>query len=186
MDQFLGLFGSVAAKFISSTRNSKLLHGPLPGSDAAQWYHDPENVFKLLRQTRSLIGRLTSILIMVDSERHLVYLPPKMLVKTRIALELNPSKFMWVLQWLPSKMEHVSVIECRNGDRKFLIVSENFSPYKIFKKFVTWLIARANAAMTVSQNDIHMIGGRNANGQLLKSVEYCEPGVIGKWKKVIG
>ena len=40
--------------------------------------------------------------------------------------------------------------------------------------------------MTVSQNDIHMIGGRNANGQLLKSVEYCEPGVIGKWKKVIG
>ena len=47
-------------------------------------------------------------------------------------------------------------------------------------------LARANAAMTVSQNDIHMIGGRNANGQLLKSVEYCEPGVIGKWKKVIG
>ena len=57
---------------------------------------------------------------------------------------------------------------------------------KIFQKSVTWLIARANAAMTVSQNDIHMIGGRNANGQLLKSVEYCEPGVIGKWKKAIG
>ena len=56
-----------------------------------------------------------------------------------------------------------------------------------FQNFsVTWLIARANAAMTVSQNDIHMIGGRNANGQLLKSVEYCEPGVIGKWKKAIG
>ena len=83
-------------------------------------------------------------------------------------------------------MEHVSVIEYRNGDRKFLIVSENFSQYKFIKKSVTWLIARANAAMTVSQNDIHMIGGRNSNGQLLKSVEYCEPGVIGKWKKVIG
>lgn len=53
-------------------------------------------------------------------------------------------------------------------------------------KSLTWQKARANAAMTVSQNDIHMIGGRNSNGQLLKSVEYCEPGVIGKWKKVIG
>ena len=59
--------------------------------------------------------------------------------------------------------------------------------HKIFKIFLSpGLIARANAAMTVSQNDIHMIGGRNANGQLLKSVEYCEPGVIGKWKKAIG
>ena len=35
--------------------------------------------------------------------------------------------------------------------------------------------------MTVSTNDIHIIGGRDEKG-LLSSVEFVEPGVIGKWK----
>ena len=39
-------------------------------------------------------------------------------------------------------------------------------------------LPRAGSAMTVSTNDIHIIGGRSDQG-LLKSVEYCEPGVIG-------
>ena len=36
--------------------------------------------------------------------------------------------------------------------------------------------------MTVSTNDIHMIGGRDERG-LLDTVEYVEPGVIGAWKR---
>ena len=34
--------------------------------------------------------------------------------------------------------------------------------------------------MTVSENDIHVIGGRDGNN-LLASVEFCEPGVIGEF-----
>lgn len=37
--------------------------------------------------------------------------------------------------------------------------------------------------MTVSTNDIHIIGGRADQG-LLKSVEYCEPGVVGQNSKI--
>ena len=125
MDQFLELFGSVAARYISSTKNWKHLHGHTPGSDTFQCL-TKTTFFKFVLQACFLIGRLVSILdpgFWMDKKRHLVSLIKKS------HSELSPWKFMWMLQWLSSKMEHVSIIECRHSDKNVFFYHTNISKF---------------------------------------------------------